>query len=126
MVRQSGEADVQGRISRSDDELTRTALHEAGHSLPIRGARWSALPPWGVNAAEHCGMARELAVSPHRIRTDGREFRCGKQAAGVSEEKALQLPPDEGGVRVVPVETMDEVISLRVQNPTTGWRPRLS
>lgn len=36
---QSGEADVQGRISRSDDELTRTALHEAGHSLRIRGAR---------------------------------------------------------------------------------------
>lgn len=71
-------------------------------------------------------MARELAVSPHRIRIDGREFRWSKQAAGGSEDKALQLLPDEGGVRVVPVGAMDEVISLRVQNPTTGWKPRLS
>jgi hypothetical protein len=33
---QSGETDVQGRISRCGDELTRTMLYEAAHSLLIR------------------------------------------------------------------------------------------
>jgi len=40
---QSGETDVQGRISRCGDELARTALYEAAHSLLIRGTKWSAL-----------------------------------------------------------------------------------
>ncbi len=40
---QSGETDVQGRISRCGDELARTALYEAAHSLLIRSSKWSAL-----------------------------------------------------------------------------------
>jgi transposase len=40
---QSGEADVQGRISRCGDELARTALYEEAHSLLIRGTKWSSL-----------------------------------------------------------------------------------
>ena len=40
---QSGETDVQGRISRCGDELARTALYEAAHSLLIRSTKWSAL-----------------------------------------------------------------------------------
>jgi transposase len=40
---QSGETDVQGRISRCGDELARTALYEAAHSLLIRSNKWSAL-----------------------------------------------------------------------------------
>ena len=35
---QSGETDVQGGISRCGDELARTALYEAAHSLRKRSA----------------------------------------------------------------------------------------
>ena len=85
---QSGETDVQGRISRCGDELARTALYEAAHSLLIRGTRWSALRAWGMNIAKRRGMARarvavarKLAVILHRVWADGGEFRWGKQAA---------------------------------------------
>jgi len=85
---QSGETDVQGRISRCGDELARTALYEAAHSLLIRGTRWSALRAWGMNIARRRGMARarvavarKLAVILHRMWADGSEFRWGKQAA---------------------------------------------
>jgi len=40
---QSGETDVQGRISRCGDELARSTLYEAAHSLLTRGTKWSAL-----------------------------------------------------------------------------------
>jgi transposase len=85
---QSGETDVQGRISRCGDELARTALYEAAHSLLIRSTRWSALRAWGMNIAKRRGMARarvavarKLAVILHRMWVDGSEFRWGKQAA---------------------------------------------
>jgi transposase len=85
---QSGETDVQGRISRCGDELARTALYEAAHSLLIRSTKWSALRAWGMNVAKRRGMARarvavarKLAVILHRIWADGSEFRWGKQAA---------------------------------------------
>ena len=84
---QSGETDVQGRISRCGDELARTALYEAAHSLLIRSTKWSALRAWGMNVAKRRGMARarvavdrKLAVILHRIWADGSEFHWGKQA----------------------------------------------
>lgn len=84
---QSGETDVQGRISRCGDELARTALYEAAHSLLIRSTKWSALRAWGMNVAKRRGMARarvavarKLAVILHRMWADGSEFRWGKQA----------------------------------------------
>ena len=85
---QSGETDVQGRISRCGDELARTALYEAAHALLIRSAKWSSLRAWGMNIAKRRGMARarvavarKLAVTLHRMWADGSEFRWGKQAA---------------------------------------------
>ena len=85
---QSGETDVQGRISRCGDELARTALYEAAHSLLIRSTKWSALRAWGMNIAKRRGMARarvavarKLAVILHRMWVDGSEFRWGKQTA---------------------------------------------
>ena len=85
---QSGETDVQGRISRCGDELARTALYEAAHSLLIRSSKWSALRAWGMNIAKRRGMARarvavarKLSVILHRMWADGSEFRWGKQAA---------------------------------------------
>ena len=84
---QSGETDVQGRISRCGDELARTALYEAAHSLLIRATKWSALRAWGMNVAKRRGMARarvavarKLGVILHRMWVDGSEFRWGKQA----------------------------------------------
>jgi transposase len=80
---QSGETDVQGRISRCGDELARTALYEAAHSLLIRSTKWSPLRACGMHVAKRRGMARarKLAVILHRIWADGSEFRWGKQAA---------------------------------------------
>jgi transposase len=94
---QSGETDVQGHISRCGDELARTALYEAGHSLLIRSTKWSALRAWGMNIAKRRGMAparvavaRKLAVTLHRMWVDGSEFRWGKQA--VAQSGAASFP----------------------------------
>ena len=88
---QSGETDVQGRISRCGDELARTALYEAAHSLLIRSTKWSALRAWGMQVAKRRGMARarvavarKLAVILHRMWSDGSEFRWGKQAVAAA------------------------------------------
>jgi transposase len=88
---QSGETDLQGRISRCGDELARTALYEAAHSLLIRSSKWSALRAWGMNVAKRRGMARarvavarKLAVILHRMWADGSEFRWGKQATAAA------------------------------------------
>ncbi|MER9865552.1 IS110 family transposase [Mesorhizobium sp. M0185] len=85
---QSGETDIQGRISRCGDELARTALYEAAHSLLVRSKKWSSLRAWGMNVAKRRGMARarvavarKLAVILHRIWADATEFRFGKEIA---------------------------------------------
>jgi transposase len=84
---QSGETDLQGRISRCGDKLARTALYEAAHSLLIRSTKWSALRAWGMSVAKRRGMARarvavarKLAVILHRMWADGSELRWGKEA----------------------------------------------
>src|SRR3954467_12779647 len=83
---QSGETDVQGGISRCGDELARTALYEAAHSLLVRSRKWSALRAWGMQVAKRRGVARarvavarKLACVLHRMWADGTEFRWGKE-----------------------------------------------
>jgi transposase len=83
---QSGEADVQGKISRCGDELARTALYEAAHTLLVRSRKCSSQRAWGVKIAKQRGMARarvavarKLAVVLHRMWIDGTEFRFGKE-----------------------------------------------
>lgn len=78
---QSGETDTQGRISRCGDELARTALYEAAHSLLIRCRQPSALRSWGLRVARRRGMARarvalarKLGVVLHRLWADGTTF----------------------------------------------------
>lgn len=85
---QSGETDVQGRISRCGDELARTALYEAAHTLLIRCQKWSSLRAWGMKIAKARGMARarvavarKLAVILHRMWRDGTDFRWGKEVS---------------------------------------------
>lgn len=53
---QSGETDIQGKISRCGDELARTALYEAPHTLLVRSKKWSSLRAWGMNIARRRGM----------------------------------------------------------------------
>jgi transposase len=85
---QSGETDIQGRISRCGDELARTALYEAAHSLLVRSKTWSSLKAWGMSIAKRRGMARarvavarKLAVILHRMWSDAAEFRFAKPPA---------------------------------------------
>ncbi|MFG1365988.1 IS110 family RNA-guided transposase [Xanthobacter versatilis] len=85
---QSGETDIQGKISRCGDELARTALYEAAHTLLVRSQKWSSLRAWGMKIARHRGMARarvavarKLAVILHRMWSDGSQFRWGKDPA---------------------------------------------
>ena len=100
---QSGETDVQGRISRCGDELARTALYEAAHSLLIRSTKWSALRAWGMNVAKRRGMARarvavarKLAVILHRMWVDGSRVplgQAGRSARGrsVADSSSFRL-----------------------------------
>lgn len=82
---QSGETDIQGRISRCGDELTRSVLYEAAHSLLVRSKKWSSLKAWGLQIARRRGLARarvavarKLAVILHRMWSEGEDFRFGK------------------------------------------------
>jgi len=82
---QSGETDLQGKISRCGDELARTALYEAAHTLLVRSRKWSSLRAWGLKIAKHRGMARarvavarKLSVILHRMWSDATEFRYGR------------------------------------------------
>jgi transposase len=83
---QSGETDIQGKVSRCGDELARTALYEAAHCLLTRSRKWSSLRAWGMKIAKNRGMARarvavarKLAVILHRMWRDETEFRFGKE-----------------------------------------------
>ena len=83
---QSGETDIQGKVSRCGDELARTAFYEAAHTLLVRSRKWSALRAWGHEGrqgARHgrarVAVARKLAVILHRMWSDETEFRFGKE-----------------------------------------------
>ena len=82
---QSGQTDIQGKISRCGDELARTALYEAAHTLLVCSRKWSSLRAWGMKIAKRQGMARarvavarKLAVILHRMWRDQTVFRFGK------------------------------------------------
>lgn len=88
---QSGETDIQGKVSRCGDELARTALYEAAHSLLVRSRKWSSLRAWGMKIAKSRGMARarvavarKLAVVLHRMWRDETEFRFGKEPGAIA------------------------------------------
>ena len=88
---QSGETDVTGRISRCGDELARTALYEAAHSLLTRSKVWSSLKAWGMTIAKRRGMARarvavarKLAVILHSMWRDQMVFRFGKAPSAIA------------------------------------------
>jgi transposase len=79
---QSGETDVDGRISKIGDAAVREALYQAAHVMltkPVRGA--TALKSWAMRIAKRAGMrkakvalARKLAVILHRMLADDQPF----------------------------------------------------
>jgi transposase len=92
---QSGETDIQGKVSRCGDELAGTALYEAAHTLLVRSRKWSSLRAWGMQIAKRRGMARarvavarKLAVLLHRMWRDQTEFRFGKEPIATASRAA--------------------------------------
>lgn len=79
---QSGEIDRRGRISKTGDGLTRTALFAAANVMLTCSTQWTALKHWGVSIAKRSSLkkpkvavARKLAVIMHRMWRDGSSFR---------------------------------------------------
>jgi transposase len=80
---QSGETDIDGRISKIGDASARANLYEAANVIltkPLKGCR--ALKSWAMRLARRAGankakvaLARKLAVIMHRMLVDGLRFR---------------------------------------------------
>ncbi|MBV9784671.1 MAG: IS110 family transposase [Acidisphaera sp.] len=64
--KQSGEQDVNGRISKRGDRLLRTYLFEAARVLLHRTQRWSALNAWGTRLMKWVGAKKAKSRSPAR------------------------------------------------------------
>lgn len=84
--KQSGETDVNGRVSHWGDRLLRTYLYEAASVLMHRTKKWSSLKAWGTRLSKRIGMkkakvavARKLAVLLHCIWVDGTVFDWGTE-----------------------------------------------
>lgn len=78
---QSGQTDVDGRISKIGDASVRTALYEAAHIILTRPVKGSRLKSWAMRLARRAGakkakvaLARKLAVVLHRMWVDGTPF----------------------------------------------------
>ena len=79
---QSGETDIDGRISKIGDAWVRAVLYEAANIIltkPLKGC--TALKSWAMKLARRSGMkkakvalARKLAVILHRMLADGTPF----------------------------------------------------
>jgi transposase len=80
---QSGETDIDGRISKIGDAWVRAALYEAAHIIltkPLKGC--TALKSWAMKLARRSGMkkakvalARKLAVIMHRMLANDTTFK---------------------------------------------------
>ena len=80
---QSGETDIDGRISKIGDAWVRAVLYEAANIIltkPLKGC--TALKSWAMKLARRTGMkkakvalARKIAVIMHRMLVDGTSFR---------------------------------------------------
>ncbi len=78
---QSGEVDINGRISKCGDRLTRKLLFEAANALLSRSSLPLALREWGAAIARRAGfwkarvaLARKLSVILHRLWIEERPF----------------------------------------------------
>ena len=75
-----------------DNQMVRSTLYEAAHTLLSRLTRFSALKKWGLDVAKRRGLkrakvavARKLAVILHRMWIDGTTFRWTNAPATTTE-----------------------------------------
>ena len=80
-VRQSGETEYRGRITKGGDSLLRWLLVEAAHVLLTRTKGWCRLKAWGVRLSAKRGygkarvaVARKLAMLLHHLWLTGGQF----------------------------------------------------
>src|SRR5438132_8911190 len=73
---QSGEKDVTGGITRTGDEMVRTALYEAANVLLSRITRFSKLKRWGMDVAKRRGSKRVEVLEMARSRGVARFVYC--------------------------------------------------
>jgi transposase len=78
---QSGEMDIEGRISKAGDAEVRRALYVAANSVLTCSSRWSSLKAWGMKIKKNRGhkkavvaVARKLAVILHRMWIEETQF----------------------------------------------------
>ncbi len=83
---QSGEIDIEGRISKSGDAEVRGSLYTAANAMLTRSSRWSPIKAWGMKLAKNRGhkkaviaVARKLAVILHRMWIDETQFQWGTE-----------------------------------------------
>ena len=83
---QSGEMDIEGRISKSGDAEVRRSLYVAANSVLTRSSRWSSLKAWGMKLKKNRGhkkavvaVARKLAVILHRMWINETQFHWGTE-----------------------------------------------
>jgi transposase len=84
---QSGQKDINGRISKCGDGMLRSYLFEAAGVVLARTKSFSALKAWGLRIKMRSGwkkaciaVARKLAVIMHRMMVTGECFRFGAAA----------------------------------------------
>jgi transposase len=84
--RQSGEVDIEGRISKSGDAEVRRTLYTAANSMLTRSSQWTPLKAWGLKLKKTRGhkkavvaVARKLAVILHRMWIDDAQFQWGME-----------------------------------------------
>lgn len=84
--RQSGEVDIEGRISKSGDAEVRSSLYVAANSVLTRSSQWTPLKAWGLKLKKTRGhkkavvaVARKLAVILHRMWIDDAQFQWGME-----------------------------------------------
>jgi len=87
---QSGQTDINGRISKCGDRSVRTMLYEAAHVILTRPtvAKGTGLKSWALRLQRHKGagkakiaLARKLAVILHRMLADRAPFDASRVAA---------------------------------------------
>jgi hypothetical protein len=111
---QSGETDIQGKVSRCGGELARTALYEAAHALLVRSKKWSSLRAWGMKVAKHRGPVGSADIPPgDRAKPDGARPRRGRPQARRRPAPHTTNSPGRAN-QIVPAGTMGETISLSV------------
>jgi transposase len=86
---QSGEKDVTGGITRTGDEMVRTALYEAANVLLSRITRFSKLKRWGMDVAKRRGSKRAKVALARKIGVN-RRLRRFSAAVATSREGAAR------------------------------------